>query len=479
MLEQPLKSVESYVGTIAEHGEVTLTSKQAKLVARLLSGILLLGAFKVSRIAALFLMEISPPAIYAMLRRSAIPFDKLFWGSLKLVIGLFGVRTVTIAIDDTERERSKGCRALPFVRKAVCKLTGGWIQVQNLLFFVLVTDKVTIPIWFSFHRPSQLSKKQKAICRKNPKRIKEFDPRYRTKVDLACIGLYIVSRMLRRIEDEMGIKLNLRCISADNGFASAQVQQAVVRYFGCQFVSKANPQQKVKYRGNQPRLCDFFKRISAISKTIKIRGKCIALEYKAARVHVSSYGRKVFVVAIRYNNDKAWQYLYGTDLSWTAESIIKAYGLRWLVEVFFEDWKMYDGWGVGALQRSVDGAARGLFLSLLVDLFLLYHQRTDLSLREHGRNELYSAGTVIRYLQAEAIHQAIEGVLEHANPRQKLVEVRELLLEVAEKRLSLKHSQQWDFDGLEPSPSLSLAWRRKNREEEENQRILMQAVKAG
>jgi hypothetical protein len=25
--------------------------------------------------------------------------------------------------------------------------------------------------------------------------------------------------------------------------------------------------------------------------------------------------------------------------------IIQAYSLRWLVEVFFEDWKLYEGWG--------------------------------------------------------------------------------------------------------------------------------------
>ena len=129
------------------------------------------------------------------------------------------------------------------------------------------------------------------------------------------------------------------------------------------------------------------------------------------------------------------------------------------MEVFFEDWKQYDGWGVGALQRSAEGAVRGVFLSLLVDLFLLFHQHTDKSLREHGRSELYSAGTVIRFLQAEAIHQAIEGVLDAENPRKKLAQIREKLLDIAEKRVSLKHASDWDMSALEASPSLVPRWK--------------------
>ena len=475
MLEAPLNSVTRYVSLVAERGGVDLTRKQLLMLTRLLSGMILLGSLKISGVAAFFLMQVSPAAIYAMLRRAKIPYKKMFWGSLKVIIELLKVRVITLAIDDTERERSKGCKFLPYVRKAICKATGGWIRAQNLVFIVLVTERATIPIWFCFHRPVNLTKDQKKIVKKNPKKVKKFDEKYRTKVDLVCLGLYIVSRMLKKLETELGITLVIKCVAGDNGFASAQIQQAVKRYFDCQYVSKANPLQNVISRGKERSLKKFFQRFSSVISTISIRGRDVVVEYKAARVFISSYGRKVFVVALRYRGNKSWQYLFGTDLTWTAESVIKAYGLRWLVEVFFEDWKQYDGWGVGALQRSVDGAARGVFLSLLIDLFLLYYQRTNPSLREHGRDELYSAGTVIRFLQAESIHQAIEAILDHDNPRQKLAEIHEKLLEVAERRVSLKHAHRWDFESLEPSPGLTRVWRRRNRDEEEKQRILMQA----
>ena len=479
MLEKPLKTVTDYVTKISESAGLALTAKQSLLVSMLLSSVLLQGTFSVTGVAALFLMRLSPAAIYAMLRRSKIPFDRLFWGAIKLLFELFDIKDIVITIDDTERERSKQCRVLPFVRKAICKATGGWVQAQNIVFFVLVTDRVTIPIWFHFHRPAKLSKDEKEICRKNPKRTKEFDGSYRTKVDLACIGLFIVARMLRKLGAELGVPLKVRAITADNGFASAQVQHAVVKHFGCQFVSKANPNQKVIYRRKETTLDKFFSRFSTVKKAMIIRGKKIHIEYKAARIFVKSYGRKVCVVALRYQDDKSWQYIFGTDLTWTAESNIKTYGLRWLVEVFFEDWKQYDGWGVGALQRSAEGAARGVFLSLLADLFLLYHQRTNPKLQEHGRHELYSAGTVVRYLQAESIHQAIEDVLDHENPREKLFEIQKELLRVAEKRVSLKHSNKWDFEGLAPTPSLSAKLERVNREEERKQRVMLQGQTAG
>jgi hypothetical protein len=405
-----------------------------------------------------------------MLRRANIPASQLFWGALKLTIKNFKVSIVSIVIDDTERERSKNCNLLPFVRKAVCKATGGWIQAQNIVFILLVTEYVTIPVWFCFHRPARLTKEQKEITRKRPKKIKEFDSKYRTKVELACLGLAIVARILRRLEHELNLTLKVSCVTGDNGFASASIQVAVSKLFNCSYLSKANPKQNVIVKTVVISLESFFTRISSITRTIHIRGRAVSIEYRSARVFVSSFNRKVLVVSMRYSGETSWQYLFGTDLTWTSESVIKGYGLRWLVEVFFEDWKQCDGWGAGALQRSVDGAVRGLFLSLLVDLFLLYYQHTNTSLQGHGRVELCSAGTVIRQLQAKAFHEAIEGILDHDNPRAKLNEIYDQMTSLIERRISLKHAANFGADELGPSRTLQRVWGRRNREEQERQR---------
>ncbi len=43
--------------------------------------------------------------------------------------------------------------------------------------------------------------------------------------------------------------------------------------------------------------------------------------------------------------------------------IIKAYVLRWLEEVFIQDWKSYEGWNQLAKQRGIEGSDRGVILS--------------------------------------------------------------------------------------------------------------------
>nr|WP_230988042.1 hypothetical protein [Bathymodiolus japonicus methanotrophic gill symbiont] len=65
---------------------------------------------------------------------------------------------------------------------------------------------------------------------------------------------------------------------------------------------------------------------------------------------VSSHSKKRFVIALKYEGENDYRYLVATDLTWRTQDIIQAYTLRWLIEVFFEDWKLYEGWGREAKQ---------------------------------------------------------------------------------------------------------------------------------
>ena len=75
-------------------------------------------------------------------------------------------------------------------------------------------------------------------------------------------------------------------------------------------------------------------------------GKEVNATVSSARLKVDAHGGKMlFVIALKYEGEEEYRYLAATDLSWRAIDIIQAYSLRWLVEVFFEDWKLYKGWG--------------------------------------------------------------------------------------------------------------------------------------
>jgi len=45
-----------------------------------------------------------------------------------------------------------------------------------------------------------------------------------------------------------------------------------------------------------------------------------------------------------YPNETEYRYLVATDLSWRTLDIVQRYTLRWLVEVFLEDWTLNEGW---------------------------------------------------------------------------------------------------------------------------------------
>lgn len=62
-----------------------------------------------------------------------------------------------------------------------------------------------------------------------------------------------------------------------------------------------------------------------------------------------------------------------TDVSWHHDDIARLHTLRWLIEVFFEDWKRHEGWCNRALQQGIEGSERGVILSVLCDHMLLLH----------------------------------------------------------------------------------------------------------
>ena len=93
----------------------------------------------------------------------------------------------------------------------------------------------------------------------------------------------------------------------------------------------------------------------------------------AARIIVKSHAKKRFVVALKYEGETEYRFIVATDLSWQHMDIARTYTLRWLVEVFIQDWKAHGGWNKLSKQQGVDSAMRGITLSLLCEHALLLH----------------------------------------------------------------------------------------------------------
>jgi hypothetical protein len=106
-----------------------------------------------------------------------INWNMLFICGVCLLLKTYGINIGHSIVDDTVRLRAKIIRKIAFVFKSFNKKTGGYFNCQNLVFLLLVTDKITILVGFKFYTPcpklAEWAKKDKEArkLRKTDKRV--------------------------------------------------------------------------------------------------------------------------------------------------------------------------------------------------------------------------------------------------------------------------------------------------------------------
>jgi len=106
-------------------------------------------------------------ALSWMFRHSKIPWDDLLVASVRVILHHHGTPSGSLIIDDTDNPRSKSAHTLAHLYKLRHKESGGYLWGQSLVFLVLVTPKISIPVGFPFYQPApELSawyKQEKAL----------------------------------------------------------------------------------------------------------------------------------------------------------------------------------------------------------------------------------------------------------------------------------------------------------------------------
>ena len=120
-----------------------------------------------------------------------------------------------------------------------------------------------------------------------------------------------------------------------------------------------------------------------------------------------------------------------------SEDIIRYYSLRWLVEVFIEDWKQHSGWGNLAYQQAEDGARRGLLLSLLLDHSLfLYAEQTA---RIKHKLPAFTVGSLRSAIQNDSLVSVVSDVVNDEQTVEALDRLKTQLKEFQIRNHSTKH----------------------------------------
>jgi len=416
---------------------------QKEFLAFCITAMIVLGSLCWERMERAAFGKYGARALGWMLHHSSIPWSRLWNASILRMVNICGIKGILV-VDDTDRMRAKGTWNLFGIHKVKDKKTSGFSVAQNLVILLFVTEKLTFPVGFSFFRPDpewktwrekdkelRLNKVKKSLRPKKPDR----NPDYPMKTTLAVELITAFKKLVPTAE--------ISAIDADAAYMTKPfVSGCEAEFPDAQIISQIRKDWLVASNNSKTkhlkRVDSYFAGRTAINTQVSLRGmpnKKITMV--SARLFVQAQQRKLHIVALKYDGETEYRYLAATKLSWRAFDIIRAYGIRWLVEVAIEDWKVYSGWGKMAFQQGVDGACRGVILSFVVDHFLSSHP-LQLEQLKHGK-PAWTAGSMQRFIQARAILTGVENILNAPNPKAMLRDLVDSITNVVSFRLSDKH----------------------------------------
>jgi hypothetical protein len=385
--------------------------------------------------------------LLGMFRRPVIAWSKLMTASVGMIIERYKLKEGVLLVDDTDKSRSKNVKKLHAAHKVKDKATDGYSIAQNVMFLVLVTDRVTIPLGFAFYEPDAewvLWRKEDKKLKKDgiPKKDRPKEPAKNTK-NKREIAVGLVRKFQKDFPD-----FKIRSICADCYFGNKAFSDGIHEiYNNVQIISQIRGNQIVYMKGKPVNVSTLFERYAGGPEIINCRGESKNVIMYGMRIKVKSYGHKLFVIALKYEGEDEYRYITATDLSWRAIDIVSAYTLRWLVEVFIQDWKGHMGFDSMAIHQGVDGSFRGLTLSLLADHALNFHPEQAALI-----DAKLPAGTVsslTKRIKIEALLESIKTLVYSDQPKDAYEKMADSLMSIYELNSSKRNMVNVDMKQYE------------------------------
>lgn len=320
-ISDPLPFVKSYIDEIDQSikqvdKNARLTRKQKAWLAFSIMAIFITRTVCWAKFERACLGKHSTAALSWVFRRATIPWNCLLVASTIIIIKRFGITRGRLAIDETDKKRSKAAKLIYKLHKIKDKASGGYINGQKLVFIYLITDLVSIPVGFEFYAPDpELKKWEKSDKKLRKKGVskKNRPPKPARSVDCPTIA-QIALRLLRQFKiDHPGIKID--CILADALYGTKDfLDEASSIFGGVQVISQIKKNQNVRFRGREIVAEQYFASYPGIETKIAIRGgKQEKVTVGSARLHVCSHGKKRFVIALKYEGEKEYRYIVVLD----------------------------------------------------------------------------------------------------------------------------------------------------------------------
>ncbi len=434
---------------------VELSNTQKFWLGFSITGIILTNSINWAAFSRISLGKYNKNALSWMFRHSKIAWEHLFDSSLSILFKAYGITKGVIAIDDSDKNRSKCTTKIFGVHKRKDKSTGGFFMGQGLVFLILVTSKITIPVGFDFHIPdpaiSKWNREDKKLRKVGvPKSERPKKPiRSEAYPTIGMIANNLLEKFTKKHPD-----IKIEAVVADALYGNAGFMDKASKVTGTrQIVSQLKNNQKILFKNKKKSLEDFFKNRKPLKQAVSARGENITVYIDSARLHVCAHKKKRFVIALKYEGEESYRYLVATDLTWQGTDIIEVYILRWLIEVFIQDHKANEGWGNLTKQPGEEGSYRSLILSLLVDHCLLLHPDQVASIT--NKLPAKTVGSLCETVKIDSVISFVKEIIHSDDPDSYFKEVSVFLKEHFPKsNNSTKHLNTKPWGNFKPSPSL-------------------------
>jgi hypothetical protein len=427
-----------------------LSTLQKRWLAFCLLAIVVTNSVCWARFERASLGHYSMAALCWMFRKAKINWSLILHASIKVILWRYEISSGVLTLDDSEKRRAKITKRIYRAHKLKDKKTGGYINGQSLLVLVLVTPVVTIPVGFGFHQTdpalsawykSEKRLKKQGVAKKDRPPKPEKNEAYPSKQE---IGLHLLAEFKNHHPH-----LKIKAVLADALYGTEDFMDQAARLFDqTQVVSQLRSNQLVRDNNEKINLDQYFAQQAANTRKIIIRGQQKVITFAAARLYVYAHHQKRLVIALKYDGETEYRYLVASDLSWRVTDVLEVYGLRWLVEVFLQDWKAYEGWGQLTKQQGQEGSSRSLILSLLLDHCLFFHP-AQLA-RLENKLPASTVGSLQEKIKAENLLHFIQTLLATDNPEEKLKRLSQAVVETFQLAPSKKHMAHQEVTCFKP-----------------------------
>jgi hypothetical protein len=381
-----------------------------------------------------------------MFKRAKIAWDLLLHASVTKIVEHYGIKSGVLVVDDSDVERSKNTTKIAKVHKIRDKKHSGFFSGQNIIFLLLVTESLSIPVGFSFYEPdpaiSAWKREDRRLRKQGVK--KKFRPlrpersaQYPTKL---ALGLKLLEEFTHRFPS-----IRIKATTADTFYGSKEFFDGAAKITGQrQVISQIKKTQLINVNGRFVRVENFFENYAGKTEEVTLRHSNKKITYRSAKFKVKAHDQKLYVIALKYDDESEYRYVVANDTTWRDLDIIKTYAFRWLVEVFIQDWKSYEGWSPLSMQRGIDGSEHGVIISLLSDHALHFH-KDQLALHKN-KEPAATVGSLREKIMMESLTVFIENIVTSDDPKALFEAYSAKISELFQLRSSLKHMRNIDIE---------------------------------